>query len=364
VSLDAFPYPWAELWAQHLHRTLTQLYPTRQALTAVAERAGIDMTTVNVEQAVSHIWIGVLDQAALAGLTRTVVCVARDLLPAGSPRRQPLDDLLSGRSVRTEGEPRDPDGAPRFIHDTDTVGEPEALLYKDDLTISIGAVPGLITTLRVLLLRATAVCKLTVAVPEGLQEGTAFRIGGELLLTNWHVLHGERTGTPATTVTAEFGYEDGAGGEARQSTVVRCDVAFIVGDSADDWAVIRVAQPLADTWSIIPLSGAALPAVYSAAYIVHSAAYIVQHPDGRRKRLGFVRNQVSHVDERVVQYLTDTEWGSSGSPVFSADGALIAVHHAGGRPQEVLGRPPITKNEGIRIPRITAGLRAAGIPFD
>jgi V8-like Glu-specific endopeptidase len=76
-----------------------------------------------------------------------------------------------------------------------------------------------------------------------------------------------------------------------------------------------------------------------------------------------VRNQISGVDDRVVHYLTDTETGSSGSPVFDAAGRLIALHHAGGRPQEVLGRPPTAKNEGIRIEQITAGLRSAGVRF-
>jgi len=65
----------------------------------------------------------------------------------------------------------------------------------------------------------------------------------------------------------------------------------------------------------------------------------------------------------VVHYLTDTQEGSSGAPVFDAQGKLIALHHAGGRPQEVAGRAPLKKNEGIRISRIVAGLTAQGVVF-
>jgi V8-like Glu-specific endopeptidase len=74
-----------------------------------------------------------------------------------------------------------------------------------------------------------------------------------------------------------------------------------------------------------------------------------------------VRNQVSSFDDRVLHYLTDTQQGSSGSPVFDAQGRLIGLHHAGGTPQQVIGKPPMAKNEGIRIPRVVAGLQAQNV---
>ena len=349
--LDDLRYPWTEEWARQLHTTLTHLYSSRQRLTAVAQRAGIDLTEINVEQAVSYIWMEILNAAAPAGLLEAVVRSARDLQPETSPRRAFLDSLLTGREIHTDGQPRDPDGAPRFISGTDEVYEHEALLYHDDLTMRIGEVPALIETLGHLLRRAPSVCKLTVAIPGGLRDGTGFRFGDDLLLTNWHVLD------RATTVTAEFDYEDDGAGSLRPATIVKADVATIVSDRDDDWAVIRAVEPLSPAWPIIALSGAAAP-------VVGRAAFIVQHPDGQRKRLGYVRNQIAAVDDRVIHYLTDTDTGSSGAPVFDAAGRLIAVHHAGGRPQEVFGRPPTVKNEGIRIERITAGLTGAGVSYD
>ncbi|MEU4445450.1 hypothetical protein AB0K14_26485 [Actinosynnema sp. NPDC050801] len=67
---------------------------------------------------------------------------------------------------------------------------------------------------------------------------------------------------------------------------------------------------------------------------------------------------MTYFDDRKVHYLTDTQVGSSGAPVFNATGDLIAVHHAGGRPQEVAGKPLMRKNEGIRASRIASALAA------
>jgi V8-like Glu-specific endopeptidase len=320
----------------------------------VALKSGLNTGMIFFSNAPAFVWKDTLDEAAKSGLTRTLVQEVRDRLNQNSPMRPFLDALLANQPVRTEGEPRSADGAPRFIASNDDVSEPEALLYHDDLTIQIGKVPGLIVTLQRLAALSPAVCRLVVDIYGQGQHGTGFRIGPDLLLTNWHVLHKEHDGTVATAVTAEFGYEDDGDGGALAPIVIPCDVASIVTNQADDWAVIRAKQPLLDVWPVVKLTEAAAPTQ-------SSSAYIIQHPGGQRKRVGFVRNQVSFFDDRVVHYLTDTQEGSSGSPVFDRQGRLIALHHAGGRPQEVVGRSPMRKNEGIRISRIISGLTSQNV---
>ena len=351
--LDALPYPFAEQRAQELHLVLTRLYPSVMQAVPVAERAGLDVTYLDTQQPPVYLWHDILVQAAQGSQTRALVSTVRGLLTATNPNRAFLDDLLADRPTPTEGERRNPDGTPIFIAGDDTVSEPEALLYYDDLTLQIGRVPGLIATLQTLVELAPAVCRLVVDVHGAGMHGSGFRIAPDLLLTNWHVLH-DQEGTQATAVTAEFGYEDDGHGSALAPTPIRCDVGSIVSDQADDWAVIRASQPLRDDWPVVKLSESVEP-------VVHEAAYIVQHPGGDRKRLGFVRNQVSSFDDRVVHYLTDTQQGSSGSPVFDAQGRLMGLHHAGGTPQQVVGKPPMAKNEGIRIPRVLAGLQAQNV---
>jgi hypothetical protein len=189
----------------------------------------------------------------------------------------------------------------------------------------------------------------------GIQQfGTAFRVSDNALLTNWHVLHRRADEAPATAVSAEFGFDDDGRGGVVAASAVPCDPAKVVSDKANDWALIQASSTMDSEWPVIDMAAAAEPTKAS-------AAFVVQHPAGQRKRVGIVRNQVSFVDDRVVQYLTDTDVGSLGSPVFDADGRLIALHHSGGRPTSVMGQPPITKNEGIRISKVAADLAAAGV---
>jgi V8-like Glu-specific endopeptidase len=58
-----------------------------------------------------------------------------------------------------------------------------------------------------------------------------------------------------------------------------------------------------------------------------------------------------------VQYLTDTEPGSSGSPVFDSQWRLVALHHSGGWLPEPGRETKFYRNEGININRVIDGLK-------
>jgi V8-like Glu-specific endopeptidase len=355
---DAMKYPWSDPTAQQLHTLLVNVYPSAAGARQLADAAGIDAGSIFWEQPPSLVWADILNEATKNGDTRTLVQTVRSKLKDSSPAAPFLDQVLADQTPAVVGVPRPPDAPPDFVSGDDTVTDQEALLYADDLTIQIGRVPALIRTLEQLVKLAPAVCRLNVSVQNTLMEGSGFRIGPGLILTNHHVLHlpPDLGGARATSVTAEFLYEDDGAGGVRTAVPVPCDVATIQASKEDDWGVISVAAGarLDDAWPTISLTDAAEP-------VVGAPGYIVQHPLGSRKRLGYVRNQISAFDDRTVHYLTDTQEGSSGSPVFDGEGRLIALHHAGGRPQEVVGTPPVKKNEGIRIPRVVAGLTAANV---
>jgi S1-C subfamily serine protease len=344
--LDNPRYPHHEPDARQLLQALTQLYPSGKAALFVVQKIGMDPGLFFSDQAPTLAWKDVLERSAMEGRLRDVLRLAGSEFPR-SAWRAFFDDLLADRPSRVDPEPRKPDGAASFLHADDEVTEPEALLFHDDLTLAAGQLPGMIDALNRLIPLLPAVCRLEVQCQAGIGTGTGFRIATDWILTNWHVLR--PLDLSAQVVTATFGYEDGPGGTGLAGTALAGDVASIVGSAGDDWAVIRM-PGLPDDIPIVSLT-------HGAKAQVNRPAFVIQHPGGQRKRVAYTRNTITFSDERVVQYLSDTQGGSSGSPVIDEQGRVVALHHAGGRPQEVVGQPPLKKNEGIAIGRVVAGLK-------
>lgn len=352
--LDSTPFPYDRPEGMQLLRILSELFPQSAAARLLAQRAGLNSAEIYWDQPIFYVWVDVLSKAAQWERLRQLVEAGIGMLPSANSGASFLTELLNDAVTVLPAEPRGQDGKPFFIHNTDDVSEPESLLYHDDLTIKIGLVPQLIKTLGILSRLSSSVCRITADFNGRGMNGTALRIGEKTLLTNWHVLFNKDNDSCADSVTAEFGYEDDGNGGYIDSKNFVCDVDSIVTNKENDWAIINVTKLLNPEWEIVPIKNAAIP-------IKDTQAFIIQHPMGDRKRLGFVRNLITAVDDRVIHYLTDTQQGSSGSAVFDSNGMLIALHHAGGRPQQVAGQPPVKKNEGIRISRIVADIQAMGV---
>ena len=344
--LDEFPFPFHKPMAQELMRVMAGFYRSEREAVLFTAPFGVDFTMIPPGLAPIELWFVLLPMLATQGTLRAAVKATRDQFP-NNPRAPFLDALLADRSAPVSAEPISNQG-PGF---NDAVSEPEALLFFDDLTMPVGKVANLIATLNKMIAIAPAICLLRVDNGFGTFFGTGFRIGEDLLLSNHHVLFPKDI--VATKVQADFGFDVDAGGASVAVTSLSGTVGTIRGEKPDDWAVIRI-PGMKPEWPILPLEATPTPAV-------GDLAYILQHPGGQQKRLGFVRNTISDIDDGVVKYLTDTEPGSSGAPVFDLAGRLIALHHAGGRPVEIAGKPPVAKNEGIRISRVLARMKASGV---
>ncbi|MEU5894019.1 trypsin-like peptidase domain-containing protein [Streptomyces sp. NPDC047461] len=334
--MERVPFRWDAPGALELRDLLAGVYTRSAQAEQLAKRAGVATGYINWEQPMMTVWFELMEKAANQKCLRPLLEAVTEGPDQAVADR--VSELLAEQPVveapgRTTG-PRDfadfedPDQLERQIFRSHTLQDVAFLRRGTEL--------------------ATSVCRLRVAALDGtLYHGTAFRIADDLLLTNHHVLF-DRDGGPPRAVEAWFGYEAELNGRTREHEVVSCDAGSAVGEAELDWAVVRSAEPLpADALHV------ALPSRGEVS--LNDRVYIIQHPHGGVKKLAARHNVVRHVDDTVVQYWTDTEQGSSGSPVFDDQWNLVALHRRWLR----IGaddQPAEFRNEGVKIERVLEGL--------
>ncbi len=85
---------------------------------------------------------------------------------------------------------------------------------------------------------------------------------------------------------------------------------------------------------------------------------IIQHPGGHYKKISMQNNFVAFANARDIQYLTTTEPGSSGSPVFDNNFVVVGIHHSGGDLLEPDSSRRYLRNAGSSMIAVLADLRA------
>ena len=161
--------------------------------------------------------------------------------------------------------------------------------------------------------RARAICRLVRGIGG---SGTGSLLVGGFIMTNWHVLPNADV---ARGSVAEFGFEEGG----RTIDIPLDPDRFFFANEARDFAI--VACDPAPLGNVMPLSLSLTPNRVLESEHVN----IVQHPAGRPKEVAFRDNKVTEVFQGAIHYRTDTEPGSSGSPVFNDQWELVALHRAG-----------------------------------
>lgn len=185
--------------------------------------------------------------------------------------------------------------------------------------------------------------------------GTGSLVSPELLLTNHHVLADARA---AGLSSVQFGYQDGPGGQPLAPLEFAFDPdRFFFADDAMDFALVAVRATPAELNQfgfnrLLTAEGKA---------IIGDFVTIIQHPGGGKKQIALRENQIVDFLELFMHYETDTEPGSSGSPVFNDQWEIVALHHAA-VPAPDHGEFGGVLNEGIRISRLLAFLRDQPFP--
>jgi hypothetical protein len=209
------------------------------------------------------------------------------------------------------------------------------------------AIIGAITTLRDInflsigIQKARSVARIVLA--DG-SRGTGFLVGDNYLVTNNHVLPNE---TVAAAATAEFNV---------QKTVEGRDDRIDPYPLAPNrfWKTSPKEDAGGDDWTVVAVDGNPR-AKHGYLNLVRAEpkakdeVIIVQHPSGGPKKIALSHNVVAYVDAKRVQYLTDTEEGSSGSPVFDSEWRIVALHHKGGLLREPGTATLYKRNQGIHV---------------
>jgi len=190
--------------------------------------------------------------------------------------------------------------------------------------------------------RSHAVCRIRIRSALGRGYGTGFLIGTrDYIMTNNHVLPDVET---AASSTAEFDYDQ----DSIEYDVKLRPERFFVSNEQLDFTIVAC-----DSFSlpaeIVPIDFPVDPHTVTRKERVN----IIQHPNGRRKEVSLHNNEVMYVYQEVIRYRTDTDAGSSGSPVCNNEWVLCGLHHAGVRNAD--GR---AVNEGIKISAIHDFLRS------
>lgn len=277
-----------------------------------------------------------LERSLASALARRKAAVPPEQRPERGARARD-DAAFAVRASLVEGRRSDPNGFERIIGQSD-------LLSINFLDRGRRA--------------ADAVCRIKVPMDGGHAFGTGVLVGPRLLLTNNHVLASPEE---AAQAEAEFAYDHDLDGVVREPVQFNLDPRQLFFTSTELDITLVAVTPISEGgvpldrygWlPLLPLSGKALDGEW---------VTIVQHPNGQPKQIAIHASQIIKLDgegldvdlTRFIHYSTDTEPGSSGSPVFNDQWQMVAIHHkAIAAPASEPGDPIWIANEGIRVSAI------------
>lgn len=180
--------------------------------------------------------------------------------------------------------------------------------------------------------------------------GTGFLVGPDAVLTNWHVYDAAKQAGQVAQLGCRFDYVRLPNGKDDPGQLVMVDGARAVDTSPYsaaektakpddplptleelDYALLPLTSRVGEQqvegaqrgWIALPKAVLPLP--------VDAPILIVQHPEGTPMKLALDTQAVigQNANKTRLRYRTNTDPGSSGSPVFSMDWDIVALHHYG-----------------------------------
>lgn len=177
-------------------------------------------------------------------------------------------------------------------------------------------------------------------------SGTGFLVAPGILCTNHHVINSRDV---ASRCRALFDFAATPDGRIKNVATfpLRPDLLFWTspvvtagGQGGLDVTFVAVQGEPGTTFGVSPLLRQSFAAGDQ------DKLNIVQHPSGRMKEVALRENRVVFQNSQVIHYESDTEPGSSGSPVYNDAWELVALHHASKN----------LSNEGIKFSAIASAI--------
>jgi V8-like Glu-specific endopeptidase len=179
-------------------------------------------------------------------------------------------------------------------------------------------------------------------------SGTGFMVAPTLVMTNNHVISdaGQLPG-----VIVRFNYQqDLLGHDLETKDYPAASNGLFHTNKTLDYTLFEVqGDPgTKEAWGYLPLQPRDLRP--------DQRINIIQHPGGQPKQLSMQNNLVEYIGGNVLQYVTSTLPGSSGSPIFNDQWQVVGLHHSGGLIAEPTTGRYFNRNEGIVMSNILADL--------
>jgi endonuclease G, mitochondrial len=177
--------------------------------------------------------------------------------------------------------------------------------------------------------KSDSVCRIEVKDRTGrtLEYGTGFMVTPSLLITNNHVLENSDL---CKKSLAQFHYQDDENFVPKQIINFSLDPDKFFYTNPDlDFTVVSVKPKSID--GSTPLSNFGYIQLIAQTGKIMRGEYVslIQHPNGEKKSIAIRENRLVDILPDFLHYVTDTQPGSSGCPVFNDQWDVVALHHSG-----------------------------------
>jgi hypothetical protein len=185
---------------------------------------------------------------------------------------------------------------------------------------------------RVMVERERPVCQILF---DGDAVGTGFLVGPDRVMSNFHVFEDPKVGGVLGALgrySARFDYRaSDEGNVVSWGITTDCDPAPGYLDSSPkeqlDYVIVKLLEPRGEDSTPGGKRGWLKPDPTE--FMEYDPTFVLQHPRGRtlEMAIGAIKGWEAERQREVYEHFATTDEGSSGSPCFSRDWCLRALHH-------------------------------------